>query len=188
MNLYKMGWTLVAESWCTGKLFRYYPKIPTCRQAILRSGMFVLSLTSLLVSLLLTGRYSAMGKSRSATCLIAYLMRRHGLTPEDALSRLRETRPMCEPNAGFVAQLQLYHRIGCPSDLDANPEYQRWLYQRDVEISLACGQAPENLRFMDEQGCEGPDHEDADKETELRCRKCRYHTCLRLRYALNHAR
>jgi hypothetical protein len=41
---------------------------------------------------------------------------------------------------------------------------------------------------MDEQGCEGPDHEDADKETELRCRKCRYHTCLRLRYALNHAR
>ena len=95
---------------------------------------------------------------------------------------------MCEPNAGFMAQLQLYHRIGCPSDLDANPEYQRWLYQREVEISLACGQAPENVRFVDEQDHEGPDHADTDQETELRCRKCRYHAHFGLRCPLNNAR
>ena len=113
-----------------------------------------------------------MGKSRSATCVIAYLMHRHGLSPDDALSRLRETRPMCEPNAGFMDQLRLYHQMGCPSNLDGHPMYQRWLYQRDVEISLACGQAPENVRFVDEQD-QGPNHVDADMETELRCRKCR---------------
>lgn len=55
-------------------------------------------------------------------------------------------------------------------DVEANPVYQRWLYQREVEMSRACGQAPdaEKIRFEDEHASA---HEAA--EFELRCRKCR---------------
>ena len=98
-------------------------------------------------------------------------MQRYGITPAQALSQIRETRPFCEPNDGFMAQLELYHRMGVPHDVDQSPAYQRWLYQREVELSRACGQAPdaEKIRFEDE-------HETAisSAEFELRCRKCRY--------------
>lgn len=42
--------------------------------------------------------HCAMGKSRSATIVVAYLMRKYGKTPDDALSQLCEGRPVCEPN------------------------------------------------------------------------------------------
>ncbi|KAH9834696.1 dual specificity protein phosphatase 12, partial [Teratosphaeria destructans] len=44
--------------------------------------------------------HCAMGKSRSATIACAYLMRRHGLTPDQALAQIRASRPLCEPNEG----------------------------------------------------------------------------------------
>ncbi len=89
----------------------------------------------------------------------------------EALAQIRETRPFCDPNDGFMSQLELYHKMGVPADVDQSPAYQRWLYQREVELSRACGQAPdaEKIRFEDE-------HETviATAEFELRCRKCRY--------------
>jgi dual specificity phosphatase 12 len=70
-----------------------------------------------------------------------------------------------------MSQLELYHKMGVPADVDHSPAYRRWLYQREVELSRACGQAPdaEKIRFEDE-------HETAisSAEFELRCRKCRY--------------
>ena len=111
-----------------------------------------------------------MGKSRSATLIIAYLLHRSpSLTPQAALATVRVCRPMAEPNSGFMEQLELYHRMGCPSDVSTHPVYQRWLYQREVEMSLACGQAPEKIRFGDE--VEG-DPRTTD-EMDYRCRKCR---------------
>lgn len=111
-----------------------------------------------------------MGKSRSATVVCAYLMQRYGITPSQALAKVRETRPFCEPNDGFMRQLELYHEMATPEDLDATPAYQRWLYQREIEHSRACGQAPEpeKIRFEDE-------HESSAGKAafELRCRKCR---------------
>ncbi len=52
-------------------------------------------------------------------------------------------RPSAEPNSGFMKQLELYHSMGCPEDLDSQPEYQRWLYRRAVEESNAVGRAPD---------------------------------------------
>ena len=98
-------------------------------------------------------------------------MQRYGITAEQALSQIRETRPFCEPNDGFMKQLQLYYEMTMPVDVDQSPGYQRWLYQREVELSRACGIAPEaeKIRFEDE-------HETAipTADFELRCRKCRY--------------
>jgi dual specificity phosphatase 12 len=105
--------------------------------------------------------------------MIAYLLRQHPeLTVSSALELIRESRPIAEPNDGFMAQLELYKEMGCPRDIDAQPKYQRWLYQREVDLALAAGMAPDRVRFEDEEKQE--ESENGGKEVELRCRKCRY--------------
>ena len=52
--------------------------------------------------------YSAMGKSRSVTVAVAFLMSKYpDLTPTQAVERIREARPIAEPNDGFMAQLEV---------------------------------------------------------------------------------
>ena len=123
------------------------------------------------VSRMPTSYSSAMGKSRSTTCVMAYLMQKYHLTPHVALARVRQCRPLCEPNNGFMKQLELYHRVDCTSNIDENPQYQRWLYQCEVERSIACGKAPDQVRFEDEQRSSSTA---LGGSVELRCRKCRY--------------
>ena len=133
-----------------------------------------------------------MGKSRSTTLLIAYLLSQNPkLEPQSALDLTRQSRPFAEPNDGFMEQLSLYHSMKCPSTqdvLDNHPLYQRWLYQRNVEASVAAGVAPEvsELRFGDE-GTAMPINlaaEEAATDANLsensseptmsyRCRRCR---------------
>lgn len=112
---------------------------------------------------------SAMGKSRSATVVIAYLMQEHNINPSEALSHIRQARSICEPNEGFMKQLELYGEMHTPENVEQTPAYQRWVYQREIELSRACGQAPEadKIRFEDEHVT------DQDSGFELRCRKCR---------------
>ena len=116
---------------------------------------------------------SAMGKSRSVTVTIAYLLRKYPQhTVKSALELIRESRPIAEPNDGFMAQLQLYKEMGCPRDIEAHPKNQRRLYDQEVGLALAAGMAPERVRFRDEE--EQVERESGGKEVELRCRKCRY--------------
>ncbi|KAI8934006.1 hypothetical protein NX059_008775 [Plenodomus lindquistii] len=112
---------------------------------------------------------SAMGKSRSATVVIAYLMQKHNIKPSEALSHVRQARSICEPNHGFMTQLELYGDMQTPENIEETPAYQRWVYQREIELSRACGQAPEadKIRFEDEHVT------DQGSGFELRCRKCR---------------
>lgn len=123
----------------------------------------------------LTWRSSAMGKSRSATICIAYLLhkQRSALTPQSALALIRESRPLCEPNDGFMEQLNLYHEMGCPEEVTDHPVYQRWLYRREVEESVACGRAPElkSVRFEDEQPQQPQQR--SKPTVEIKCRRCR---------------
>jgi len=49
--------------------------------------------------------------SRSATIACAYLMKKHNLSYDAALERLRTARPCVYPNAGFARQLRLYHSL-----------------------------------------------------------------------------
>lgn len=103
---------------------------------------------------------------------MAYLLRQYPEhTVASALSLIQESRPIAEPNDGFMAQLELYKEMGCPRDIDAHPRYQRWLYRQEVDVALAAGMAPERVRFEDEETQEGGISE--GNEVELRCRKCR---------------
>lgn len=112
-----------------------------------------------------------MGKSRSATVVIAYLMQKLNMDPKSALSILQESRGVCEPNPGFMQQLALFHDMGLPSELGTEPKYQRWLYQRELDLSRSVKQAPEaeKIRFEDEYSVDGPKN-----GFEFKCRKCRY--------------
>ncbi|PGH16453.1 hypothetical protein AJ79_01784 [Helicocarpus griseus UAMH5409] len=120
--------------------------------------------------------HCAMGKSRSATVCIAFLLHREpgALTPPEALEMIRKSRPLCEPNDGFMKQLELYHKMGCPKNVSGHPLYKRWQYERAVEESIACGRAPEVdlVRFEDEEP-EPINGNEADQSTEIKCRKCR---------------
>ncbi|KAK4992446.1 tyrosine protein phosphatase yvh1, partial [Elasticomyces elasticus] len=78
--------------------------------------------------------HCAMGKSRSATCVIAFLVHKYQVSPEEALAQIRQSRPLCEPNEGFMKQLELYHTMQAPNAVADKPAYQRWLYQREVEL------------------------------------------------------
>jgi hypothetical protein len=97
-------------------------------------------------------------------------MQKHNISASDALSHVRQARSIVEPNEGFMKQLELYGEMQMPDNVEETPAYQRWVYQREIELSRACGQAPEaeKIRFEDEH------HSTQDSDFELRCRKCRY--------------
>jgi len=126
-----------------------------------------------------------MGKSRSATILLAYLLwssrqrPKANITDEvvslppkpltviEALELLRQGRPFAEPNEGFMDQLHLYEDMGCPTteqELTAHKLYRRWTNKRKVEESVRTLQAPEMeyIKFEDEadQGEEGKQMEE----------------------------
>ncbi|XP_078045145.1 dual specificity protein phosphatase MPK-4 isoform X2 [Augochlora pura] len=57
-----------------------------------------------------------LGISRSATLVIAYLMKKYKKSYCDAFEVVREKRPVIGPNRGFVAQLKLYEDMGFEID------------------------------------------------------------------------
>lgn len=134
--------------------------------------------------------HCAMGKSRSVTAVLAYLLwkypHRFGsqdklTTPKHkvrkALDWVRKSRPIAEPNSGFMAQLEMWVDMGCPVDSDdaveREPAYQRWLYKREVEDAARIGRAPDWIRFEDEEAEKEAEKEKAQSGMELRCKKCR---------------
>jgi dual specificity phosphatase 12 len=133
--------------------------------------------------------HCAMGKSRSVTAIIAYLLWKypHRFGKADptvtaqqavlqALQWVRETRPVAEPNDGFMRQLELWWEMSCPADSDdaieKEPAYQRWLHRREVEDAARIGRAPDWIRFEDEE-TPGGVAKGGGVDTELRCKKCR---------------
>lgn len=129
--------------------------------------------------------HCAMGKSRSVTAVLAYLLwkypHRYGLTPsmldphsrsgpdadtartavQAALDWVRKTREIAEPNPGFMQQLGMWVMMKMPTEggdaaVEDHPIYQRWLWEREVEESAKIGKAPEWIRFED-------DHADEEK-------------------------
>jgi protein-tyrosine phosphatase len=46
--------------------------------------------------------------SRSGTVVIGYLMKKFGLSFEEALLRVRKIKPVCRPNPAFAKQLKAW--------------------------------------------------------------------------------
>ncbi|KAH6632862.1 protein-tyrosine phosphatase-like protein [Chaetomium tenue] len=135
--------------------------------------------------------HCAMGKSRSVSAVVAYLLWKHAhrfgkanptTTAQQAVAQavewVRQTRPLAEPNDGFMRQLELWWDMGCPAGSDdaveKEPAYQRWLYKREVEDAARIGRAPDWIRFEDEETIGAAvKATEAGTGTELRCKKCR---------------
>ncbi|XP_030478635.1 dual specificity protein phosphatase 1 isoform X3 [Cannabis sativa] len=54
--------------------------------------------------------HCVVGKSRSATIVVAYLMRQHGMSLSEALKLVRSKRPIVAPNSGFLSQLKEFEK------------------------------------------------------------------------------
>ncbi|KAF2852460.1 phosphatases II [Plenodomus tracheiphilus IPT5] len=71
--------------------------------------------------------HCAMGKSRSATLVVAYLMWKYGLDATTALEQLCEGRPVCDPNPGFKEQLEVWGRMCKAERLEEKRKiYREW--------------------------------------------------------------
>ncbi|KAF6816500.1 dual specificity [Colletotrichum sojae] len=150
--------------------------------------------------------HCAMGKSRSVSVVVAYLLwkypsrfgrsaastaaarktsaakmddktaasikERAAAAVEAAVKWVRNTREIAEPNPGFIQQLEMWWAMGCPDDVEGHPVYQRWAFKREIDESVAAGQAPSRLRFEDEE-LKGAEGGEPAKGKELRCKKCR---------------
>ena len=119
-----------------------------------------------------------MGISRSATVLIAYLMKTRNLSPEEAMEKVRAIRPFICPNLSFRLQLDLYWDMGCPDQVQEQPKYQRWLFRKQLEKSNAIGKPPKQIVYYDQEkaAAEVQGSEEASSESmeiELRCKRCR---------------
>lgn len=55
--------------------------------------------------------HCAMGQSRSATVVCAYMIYKLRITASRALQLLQSSRPMCAPNQGFMAQLEQFEEF-----------------------------------------------------------------------------
>ncbi|KAK0649606.1 protein-tyrosine phosphatase-like protein [Cercophora newfieldiana] len=134
--------------------------------------------------------HCAMGKSRSVSAIIAWLLWKHPhrfgrsnptTTPRQAVANalkwVRDSRPIAEPNDGFMSQLEMWWDMGCPADSDdaveREPAYQRWLYKREVEDAARVGRAPDWIRFEDEEAEKDEEKPATESAVELRCKKCR---------------
>lgn len=75
--------------------------------------------------------HCAMGKSRSATAIIAYLMWKFGFDRDAALEQVCEGRPVCSPNPGFMEQLGVWQEMLTVSDRRGKQKlYEDWRRDR----------------------------------------------------------
>ena len=59
------------------------------------------------------------GQSRSVTVALSYIMKKDGLSDEEALEAFRKIRSDAKPIAAFQKQLALYHKL----EYNVDPEH-----------------------------------------------------------------
>ncbi|XP_073676560.1 protein phosphatase Slingshot homolog 3 [Garra rufa] len=95
-----------------------------------------------------------MGVSRSASTVIAYLMKQQGWTLDEALNHTRERRPIVQPNEGFLKQLHTYSGI-----LNASKQRHSALWRRRSKPEV-------RQPSVHNESATGTEHEQKDEEEE----------------------
>ncbi|KAF0907255.1 hypothetical protein E2562_015758 [Oryza meyeriana var. granulata] len=118
------------------------------------------------------------GVSRSATIIIAYLMRTEQKSLEEALESLKEVNESVCPNDGFLEQLKLFEEMGFKVDT-SSPLYKRFRLKL-LGHSYKIGEKIGSYVFEDDPGLPGqPNSSTRDlpnkesQQTAYRCKKCR---------------
>ncbi|KAL6595624.1 hypothetical protein ACP70R_047964 [Stipagrostis hirtigluma subsp. patula] len=117
------------------------------------------------------------GVSRSASIVVAYLMRTEQKPLEEALDSLKEISESVCPNDGFLEQLKLFEEMGFKVDT-SSPLYKRFRLKL-LGQSYKFGEKIGSYAFEDDPGlspssglCQDPLGKKQNK-TAYRCRKCR---------------
>ena len=81
--------------------------------------------------------HCAMGVSRSSAVVCAYLMHKQGVSTSQALERVREGRPLCAPNPGFVEQLEIYDQmLKAETHVQSEKIYTDWMRRRSASSKI----------------------------------------------------
>ncbi|XP_030634032.1 protein phosphatase Slingshot homolog 3 [Chanos chanos] len=106
-----------------------------------------------------------MGVSRSASTVVAFVMKEKGWSLEHALNHVKERRPIIQPNEGFLKQLNTYCGI-----LNASKQRHSALWKRKSrsETNKPAFHHPEGQDESEEEegGEESPEDNDGDEEEE----------------------
>uniref|UniRef100_UPI0037E730C2 dual specificity protein phosphatase 12 isoform X2 n=1 Tax=Semicossyphus pulcher TaxID=241346 RepID=UPI0037E730C2 len=105
------------------------------------------------------------GRSRSATIITAYLMKRYQLGFTEAYQRLKSVKEDVQVNSGFEQQLCLYEAMHCEVDT-SSPLYKQYRLTKISEKFPELQQIPKELFAVD------PSHS-SSSGVSYRCRKCR---------------
>ncbi|XP_054613676.1 dual specificity protein phosphatase 12 isoform X2 [Dunckerocampus dactyliophorus] len=105
------------------------------------------------------------GRSRSATIVTAYLMKRYQLGFAEAYQRLKSIKRDVQVNSGFEEQLCLYEAMHCEVDT-SSPLYKQYRLTKITEKYPELQQVPREMFAAD------PAHS-SSSEASYRCRKCR---------------
>lgn len=110
------------------------------------------------------------GVSRSATVIIAYIMKKYNLNYPEALQKVKNKRSIVYPNHGFVSQLNLYKDMGFKIDKN-NMKYKVFRLNLAADRFQKIKILPQN--FID---CIKSDPGLTQSQPEpnvYRCKKCR---------------
>ncbi|XP_042283439.1 dual specificity protein phosphatase 12 [Thunnus albacares] len=105
------------------------------------------------------------GRSRSATIVTAYLMKRYKLNFTEAYNRLKSVKQDVQVNSGFEEQLCLYEAMQCEVDT-SGPLYKQYRLTKLTEKYPELQHVPRELFATDPAHC-------SSSEVSYRCRKCR---------------
>lgn len=110
------------------------------------------------------------GVSRSATVIIAYTMKKYGITYDEAYERVKAKRHIVYPNQGFVSQLKLYREM----EYSVNPknmDYKVYRLHLAADRVRKVKMLPQNFHNLIQPD---PALEQTQPEPNVyRCRKCR---------------
>ncbi|XP_061587345.1 dual specificity protein phosphatase 12 isoform X2 [Cololabis saira] len=104
------------------------------------------------------------GRSRSATVVTAYLMKKYQLGFSEAYLKLKTLKADVQVNSGFQQQLQLYEDMQWEVDT-ASPAYKQYRLMKIAERYPELQQVPREVFALD------PAHS-RSSEVSYRCRKC----------------
>nr|XP_057918139.1 dual specificity protein phosphatase 12 isoform X2 [Doryrhamphus excisus] len=105
------------------------------------------------------------GRSRSATIVTAYLMKRYQLGFVEAYQRLKNVKQDVQVNSGFEEQLCLYEAMHCEVDT-SSPFYKQYRLTKMTEKYPELQHVPKEMFAADPALS-------SSSESSYRCRKCR---------------
>lgn len=121
--------------------------------------------------------YCTAGRSRSASIVIAFLMRTRGMVLYDALERVRRRRPWIQPNPGFVRallrwELRLFQsrtiRVMPHCELCSLKRRTRWIEEHPRFVILECDQCDQPMAVWRDHTMSLSEEETALLESALR--------------------